>query len=45
MPTFKKSARFNISIDVLLILLFATRFCNLAPLAWLFSSASQRSPQ
>lgn len=41
MPTFKKSTRFNISIDILLILLFATRFCNLAPLAWLFRDEGQ----
>ena len=41
MPTFKKSTRFNISIDILLILLFATRFCNLSPLAWLFRDEGQ----
>lgn len=41
MPAFKRSPRFNISIDILLILLFATRFFDLNPMAWLFRDEGQ----
>lgn len=41
MPVYKRSTRFNISIDILLILLFATRFLDLNPMAWLFRDEGQ----
>ena len=41
MPAFKRSPRFNISIDILLILLFATRFFDMNPMAWLFRDEGQ----
>lgn len=36
MPLHYKKDRFNVSIDILLMLLFATQFLGLLPMAWLF---------